>query len=278
MKYIPQYSRQELIAKIKHWSPSQINILGCKFKWACRYLYKAPSFRKMGQNLAIGIYLHDKAKQASVEGKDKAFNRSEMIQYMLENIEESKTLSKEVYPEIVDMYLATYAKYDFNNENTEIPVAGAFPNMKLKCNGFVDHIHTRDDGSKVILDLKIKGSINKSGDKLLYTESEYLQLGTYSYFANIRDTELNILQINRRKKYGKVMFHKVPFHFRDKDYHKVIELVRLGLHEMFSGIYPPNRLFAYCNSFMCEYWNHCHETWGPKDLIIGPSKNDNGIV
>lgn len=267
VKYIPVLKTYELNQRIDHFSASQINMMGCKFKWACRYLYNAKSFRKKSQMLGIGCFLHDAAKMASVDGKNKVFNRDTLIKGMQDKVDETKSLTKEDYPAVIDTFLEAYGDLDLDNDNTEVPTGGYIEGIKIPCTGFIDHILVEKDekgiDEKIIIDLKTKSYLQKDSDgNVMFSDNERLQQGLYSYFMKIPKVQLYIVNINRRKKKDKVKFIKVEKIFDEVETNKILEIAKMAIGEMFSGAYPPNRNLAFCNSDMCEYWWECHELWG----------------
>ena len=267
MKYIPVLKPYDLNQRIDHFSASQINMMGCKFKWACRYLYNARSYRKKSQMLDMGRFLHEAARLASIDGKDKIFDRDALIKQMQEQVDDTKSLTKEEYPQVVDVFLQAYGDLDLNNENTEVPTGGQIDGIRIPCTGFIDHILTekKEDGTeeKTIIDLKIKGYLAKDQDgNVTYSDNERLQQGLYSYFTGIPRTKLYIVNINRRRKNGKFNFIVAEKVYTQQELDVVLEIARMAVREMYSGVYPPNRNLAFCNFDMCEYWFECHELWG----------------
>ena len=253
--YLPNLTWKDLDKCIGHVSASQINtILACKFKWASQYVYKLPSRPKKGQMLGIGIFLHDWAKKVSLGNAN--FDKQAMLEG-LSKVEDSKLLPKDWYGHIIDIFISNYGQYNFTNENTEVYFSKKLPGVDANIIGFVDHITDNK-----IIDLKIKGSLEKINGSLSFTMNEYVQQGLYSYFMGIPDTELDILYINRRKKEKEIEFFKIPKRFEEVDYQRINLIVKSAIKDMYSLNYPPNRLFKWCSSNMCEYWDTCHEIWG----------------
>ena len=261
--YIPILSKGDIYNKLSYFSASQINVIsGCKFKWAAKYLYNLPAKYKKSQMLDIGNFFHDEAKFASVEGKENRFNPGAMLDRMVKAVEETKDLTRDHFANIIGLYLKTYGALQFNNENTEINISGKIPNIGLKCIGYIDHIKNYDN-EKCIIDLKIKGTVNKDTNKeYAYTFDEMIQQGLYSYMTKIPQTYLYIINIKKRNKNEKVDFIKIPKYFSEQEYRQVFDQVRMQVAEMMSGNYPPNRKYSWCQYNMCEYWNPCHEIWG----------------
>ena len=261
--HIPKLSIYDIRRKIRHVSPSQMNMVtSCKFKWACRYLYDMQPRVKKSQMLNIGIFFHDIAKRASFYGKEYAFDRNKIIEEMDLTIEDSKTFTKAEYPLAVDKFLEAYGGLDIKNENTEVPVSGFIDGINTECIGFIDHI-AKIDGEERIIDLKIKSHLNKDFDgNPVFSDNERLQQGIYSYFTKIPIAYLYIINIGRTRKNDKVKFLKAKKVFDQKEMDTVIELAKMAVEEMYSGNYTPNRNSAWCNYNMCEYWDQCHEVWG----------------
>jgi len=234
MKYLPEVTGEEIRYKLNHFSASQISmIMGCKFKWACRYIYGIRGYRKPGQNLQIGCFLHDTAKAAAIEGK-KEFNKDIMLLRMKEKCQETKSLPADYYPKIIDTFLQAYGNLSLNNANTEVYIVGQPEKLgsKIRCEGYIDHIKTNDDGSRRIVDLKIKGTLEKDQDKnVIYSMSEVIQQGLYSYITGIRDTSLYIVHINKRTKNKDCTFIEVQKTFTDNDLNRVLNICNMYVYE-----------------------------------------------
>lgn len=250
---------------LKHMSPSQINAIStCPFKWAADKLHKIPEVPgRKSQNLAIGNYLHDATGLAAKQGKEKHFNRDQMIHDMEQLVPETKALLKEEYSIVVDFFLDTYGKLDFNNNNTEVYAHKNIPGTKynLPCLGYIDHIQDKNN-VKTLCDLKIKGIVEKDRDgNVIYGNNEFIQMGMYAYMTGIRKTKLYIMHMKKNKT-EKVVLHTPEITYTDDQIAQVIDRAIMVSYLMFSANYIPNRNCNWCNPMMCGYWSVCHSLWG----------------